>query len=231
MTMLAIVAGQVSCLPVASLREAWSNARQSSLVSGLGLSAKLTNCRYAESWSPVNCHHLPLRTAVWRLPRAVAKDQDTPDDIPQELLEDSKFARIQNDDACFGPPALLLLGFNAEDIYKVNKLMGEIDGEFMKVLLCTEQMLSYPLGMAIYADQSDIGKLKPADALPRICFISGLTGEEMMMLIQAFPQAGIEKPIFAGHVLNNTKKLLAELIEEILGDHERLSRERLRVQA
>ena len=41
--------------------------------------------------------------------------------------------------------------------------------------------------------------LQIAKALPRICFLSGLSGEEMMMFIDAFPETGImniELPIF-----------------------------------
>lgn len=35
-----------------------------------------------------------------------------------------------------------------------------------------------------------------AKSLPRICFLSGLTGEEMMMFIDAFPETGTYKYIF-----------------------------------
>ena len=35
--------------------------------------------------------------------------------------------------------------------------------------------------------------LQIAKSLPRICFFSGLSGEEMMMFIDAFPETGIEK--------------------------------------
>lgn len=34
--------------------------------------------------------------------------------------------------------------------------------------------------------------LQVAKSVPRICFISGLTGEEMMMFIDAFPESGTE---------------------------------------
>lgn len=38
--------------------------------------------------------------------------------------------------------------------------MADEIGSFAQVLLCTELMLSYPLGTALYADQSEIGKVK-----------------------------------------------------------------------
>jgi len=61
-----------------------------------------------------------------------------------------------------------------------------------------------------------------ADSLPRICIFSGLTGEEMMMFINAFPETGLEPAAFAALVPNSAEKVLGEVIEEIMGDHEML---------
>lgn len=36
----------------------------------------------------------------------------------------------------------------------------------------------------------DIFLMQIAKSLPRICFFSGLSGEEMMMFIDAFPETG-----------------------------------------
>ncbi|CAA3018772.1 Vacuolar acid trehalase [Olea europaea subsp. europaea] len=61
-----------------------------------------------------------------------------------------------------------------------------------------------------------------AKSLPRMCFLSGLTGEEMMVFIDSFPESGLEPPAFAALVPNSADKPLAELIEEIMLDHEML---------
>ncbi|KAG5533157.1 hypothetical protein RHGRI_027394 [Rhododendron griersonianum] len=61
-----------------------------------------------------------------------------------------------------------------------------------------------------------------ANSVPRICFLSGLTGEEMMMFVDAFPEIGLEPAVFAALVPNSADKPLQELIEEIMGDHEML---------
>ncbi|MFS7996607.1 hypothetical protein Hanom_Chr12g01131881 [Helianthus anomalus] len=60
----------------------------------------------------------------------------------------------------------------------------------------------------------------PTRSLPRICFLSGLTGEEMMIFIDAFPESGLAVAVFAVVVHNNADKPLQEVIEEIMGDHE-----------
>lgn len=46
--------------------------------------------------------------------------------------------------------------------------------------------------LSMYADmpKSEYSVLQIAKS-PRICFLSGLTGEEMMMFIDAFPETGI----------------------------------------
>ncbi|EOY18809.1 Uncharacterized protein TCM_043294 [Theobroma cacao] len=60
-----------------------------------------------------------------------------------------------------------------------------------------------------------------ARSLPRICFFSDLSGEEMMMFIDAFPET--EPAVFAALVPNSADKPVAELIDEIMGDHEMLT--------
>lgn len=47
-----------------------------------------------------------------------------------------------------------------------------------------------------------------AESLPRICFLSGLTGEEMMMFIDAFPETGTYKSKFQMNKEQNKGRLL-----------------------
>ncbi|XP_024991403.1 uncharacterized protein LOC112525486 isoform X2 [Cynara cardunculus var. scolymus] len=109
-----------------------------------------------------------------------------------ELIEDSKFVPLNPDDPTFGPPALLLLGFQVDELVKIQKFLKELDGEFLEI----------------------------AKSLPRICFLSGLTGEEMMMFIDSFSESGLAGTVFAAVVPNSADKPLQEVIDEIMGDHE-----------
>ncbi|XP_010267209.1 PREDICTED: uncharacterized protein LOC104604527 isoform X2 [Nelumbo nucifera] len=145
------------------------------------------------------------------------------DGVPSELIEDSKFVPLNADDPRYGPPALLLLGFELEEAVKIQQLLKELDGEFLKVIYCTEDMIAHSLWQAIHTEQSNLETVKIAKSLPRICFLSGLSGEEMMMFIDAFPETGLEPAVFAALVPNSANKLLQEVIEEIMGDHEMLS--------
>ncbi|PVH34901.1 hypothetical protein PAHAL_7G060900 [Panicum hallii] len=84
-------------------------------------------------------------------------------------------------------------------------------------------MIKQTLWDAMHTEQSNLEAVKIADSLPRICIFSGLTGEEMMMFINAFPETGLEPAAFAALVPNSSEKVLGEVIEEIMGDHEMLT--------
>ncbi|GJU67296.1 septation ring formation regulator EzrA [Tanacetum coccineum] len=156
-------------------------------------------------------------------------------EAPSEMLEeDSKFVPLNPDDSSFGPPneecvnvhlqALLLIGFQVDEVVKIQKFLKELEGEFLEVVLCTEDMLTGSLWEAINTKQPNLEASKIAKALPRICFLSGLTGEEMMMFIDAFPESGLAGTVFAAVVPNSADKPLLEVIEEIMGDHEMMNR-------
>lgn len=139
------------------------------------------------------------------------------------MVEDSKFVPLEAEDPSYGPPAILLLGFQVEEADKIQQLLKDLDGEFLQVIYCTEDMITRSLWDAVNSGQQDLGKLRIAKSVPRICFLSGLSGEEMMMFIDSFEETGLEPAVFAAHVPNSSDKSLLELTEEIMGDHEMLS--------
>ncbi|XAR72138.1 hypothetical protein NMG60_11018673 [Bertholletia excelsa] len=145
------------------------------------------------------------------------------EEIPTELVEESKFVPLNANDPQYGPPALLLLGFGVEEAAKLQQFLKELDGEFLEIIFCTEDMITRSLWEAVNTKQPNLDKVKIAKSVPRICFLSGLTGEEMMMFIDAFSESGLEPAIFAALVPNGADKPVQELIEEIMGDHEMLS--------
>ncbi|KAF2295630.1 hypothetical protein GH714_033352 [Hevea brasiliensis] len=142
--------------------------------------------------------------------------------IPSELIEDSKFVPLNADDPVYGPPALLLMGFELDEALKIRQLLKELGGEFLQVIFCTEDMIPQSLWEAMHTSQPNLETVQIAKSLPRICILSGLSGEEMMMFIDAFPETGLEAAAFAALVPNSANKPLQELIDEIMGDHEML---------
>ncbi|OMO55141.1 hypothetical protein COLO4_36178 [Corchorus olitorius] len=170
--------------------------------------------------------------------------------IPSELVEDSKFVPLNADDPTYGPPALLLLGFEVEEAQKFGKEKFELKTFYLDD--CSGSNLAMPqaakladtaifkrngwrilgemindsLWNAVTTKQPKLEEVKVAESLPRICFFSGLSGEEMMMFIDAFPESGLEPAIFAAMVPNSADKPVAELIDEIVGDHEMMTAQR-----
>ncbi|XP_039826908.1 uncharacterized protein LOC120688605 isoform X4 [Panicum virgatum] len=173
----------------------------------------------ARSAAAIPLHRAPARRRRWRGPL-----RSLPPEAPAELMEeDSKFVPLNADDPMYGPPALLLIGFDKGETDKIQAFLKELEGEFLKVIHCTEEMTKQTLWDAMHTEQPNLEAVKIADSLPRICVFSGLTGEEMMMFINAFPETGLEPAAFAALVPNSAEKVLCEVIEEIMGDHEMLT--------
>ncbi|EOA29665.1 hypothetical protein CARUB_v10015655mg [Capsella rubella] len=194
----------------------------SSRISGLATSSLL--------WTKNKSHHRNTKLKQKLCVRNSAQE------IPQTLEEDSKFVPLDPQDPRFGPPVLLLLGLTLHEAQKIQELLKELNGEFMEIVICTEYMIPRSLWEAVNTKQPDLKRVKVlfccfshkfavqiAQSLPRICFLSGLTGEEMMMFIDAFPETGLEPVVFAAMVPNSADKPISELTEEIMGDHELLT--------
>jgi len=147
-------------------------------------------------------------------------------EVPQEILEDSKFVAINNEDPRFGPAAILLIGFTPEEVATTQEMLADMGGDFMTVLLATAEMMKGTLNEALNTSQPDLSEVEVVKGLSKICFLSGLTGEELMMLVRAFPEVGLSGIAFAAHVPKNSDKQMEQLVEEIMGDHERLSKPR-----
>ncbi|XP_061370626.1 uncharacterized protein LOC133313293 [Gastrolobium bilobum] len=200
--------------------------------SAIGFSANcwlLCHARNPPSCSVISYVSVSSCSSLNRVPHSKLKyvQKVSSEGLPNELIEDSKFVPLNTEDPRYGPPALLLLGFEADEALKIQQLLKELDGQFLKVIYCTEDMVTRSLWEAMHTTQHSLEEVKIDKSLPRICFLSGLSGEEMMMFIDAFPETGLKPAAFAALVPNSANKPLQELIEEITGDHEMLTGEQL----
>ncbi|THU67152.1 hypothetical protein C4D60_Mb05t21630 [Musa balbisiana] len=138
--------------------------------------------------------------------------------IPTELAEDPKFVPLSADDPIYGPPALLLMGFEEDEMEKVFVFLSSLFR--VQVIYCTEDMIKQTVWDAMHTEQINLVDVKIAKSLPRLCILSGLSGEEMIMFIDAFPETGLQPAVFAALVPNSADKLLGDVIDEIMGDNE-----------
>ncbi|VAH17803.1 unnamed protein product [Triticum turgidum subsp. durum] len=167
----------------------------------------------------------PLPRRIWRLPllrSSLPPEGARASPRTCNIPEDSKFVPLNAEDPMYGPPAILLIGFDKSETVKIQEFLKELDGDFLKVIHCTEEMTKQTLWDAMHTEQPNVEAVKILKSPQRICIFSGLTGEEMMMFINAFPETGLEQAAFAALVPNSAEKVIAELIEEIMGDHEML---------
>ncbi|XP_011620624.1 uncharacterized protein LOC105420082 isoform X2 [Amborella trichopoda] len=84
-------------------------------------------------------------------------------ELPNELIEDPKFVPLNADDPRYGPPALLLLGFELEESSKIYQLLEELSGDFLKVIYFTEDMINCSLLDAMSTQQPNLENMKYAD--------------------------------------------------------------------
>ncbi|KAK8940580.1 hypothetical protein KSP39_PZI009840 [Platanthera zijinensis] len=89
-------------------------------------------------------------------PRTRASSEGT----SRELVDDPKFVPLNDDDPVFGPPALLLMGFDSSETSKMLLFVKELDGEFLKIILCTEVMLTQSVWDALHTQQPDLKAVK-----------------------------------------------------------------------
>jgi Domain of unknown function (DUF3783) len=118
-----------------------------------------------------------------------------------------------------GARALLLTGYTSDEATAVTKLLGRIEAGDVLVVPCAAEMLDRKLGDVLESGPG--GEPVPAEKLPRVLVMSGLTGSEFHDLMDNYKTTGLQRPIFAAATPNNlefsVKDLLIELLKEQRG--------------
>ncbi|ONL99637.1 DUF3783 domain protein [Zea mays] len=135
--------------------------------------------------SSISVPPLRSRWCQWRGPLRSLP----PEGAPAELMEeDSKFVPLNADDPMYGPPALLLIGFEKGETVTIQAFLKELEGEFLKashasavtdicknalsiymlirVIHCTEEMTKQTLWDAMHTEQPDLEAVKGWKQLP-----------------------------------------------------------------
>lgn len=136
-----------------------------------------------------------------------------------------------SDEQRFGPDALLLCGFFSAELSAVRELLSDLGADFVRVIMLEPGMEQLTLGQALQSggqEQPGAGTAArlPALGVPRILFLSGMSSQEVSMFIDAFLELELPQTIFAAAVPKSVDKPLAQLFDEITGDHERLMQQK-----
>lgn len=125
----------------------------------------------------------------------------------------------------FGPPALLLCGFAANEVEPVGELLRKVGVDGHRPILCTKPMVRQPLGEALAAAGSE-DPPAPPESLPRVMVLSGMTGPQIRAFLQGFGQTGLPRPIFASTTPHNLGILVRDLLVELLREHQEMAKQR-----
>ena len=128
----------------------------------------------------------------------------------------------------FGPEAVLLVGFTPAECAEWREILDAIGADFIRVAACDEAMTRGTLGRALETVQEDVSAVKPALGVPRMMFMSGMNGREVMELIGVYEDMceGDREwapAVFACAVPKNYDSPMSALLAEIMDDHERLT--------
>ncbi|XP_042384569.1 uncharacterized protein LOC121976466 isoform X1 [Zingiber officinale] len=124
------------------------------------------NFTFARSFFSSYLTSPPLRSSPVDRPSAISlrRHRSLPrassEGIPAELVEDSKFVPLNADDPIYGPPALLLVGFEVDEKEKIQMFLKELDGDFLKVIYCTEDMIEKTVSDAMHTEQVHLDDVK-----------------------------------------------------------------------
>ncbi len=118
--------------------------------------------------------------------------------------------------------AVLLVGFLRDEVPRVRALLDDMGADFVRVQLLTAPLLEGTLGEALEAPVP-AAAVAPATGVPRVLFVSGMSGAEAVSVMDAFSELPLPPAIFAAAVPRNVRKPMRDLLAEITGDHERLA--------
>ena len=123
----------------------------------------------------------------------------------------------------FGPDAILMVGFTAEETTRWRAELDDIEAEFVKLVTCTTAMASGALGAALEATQDDPAAVAASseayDENGRVMIFSGMIGGEVVALVDLWRTTGMDDTLFACLVPNNENSDVAGLVSEIADDH------------
>jgi hypothetical protein len=134
------------------------------------------------------------------------------------IMSQGEFGRIDHDEEPpLGPPALLLCGHSAEESGTLSSFLNTLDMQAHRLVMCTEPMLARTLEEALTA--VDEAPPVPADKLPRVIVLSGMTGAQVRVFLHRYASNRLPRPIFAMVTPSNLSFAVRDLLIDLLQEH------------
>lgn len=132
---------------------------------------------------------------------------------------DVRFEPLDSDsDQAFGPRAVLLCGYDRDEVVAIEALLAAADAGEHRIVCCTTTMGSWSIERALGGD--DGGRLLPVGKLPRVMLLSGLRDQQVQRALDAYAATGLDRPIFAVATPANLGFTVIQLLEELMAEHQ-----------
>ncbi|MHA1568966.1 MAG: DUF3783 domain-containing protein [Alphaproteobacteria bacterium] len=110
-----------------------------------------------------------------------------------------------------------MAGFAMQEGEALRELLATVGLSGIHIMFCTQSMLEMPLAQALEWQPSELPL--PPDKLPRAMVLSGLTSEEIHLILNDYPLTKLPRPIFASVTKNNLEFKVRDLLVELLKEH------------
>ncbi|GLC36474.1 hypothetical protein PLESTF_001264600 [Pleodorina starrii] len=169
-------------------------------------------------------------------PQSSGSGSEAQDDEEEEEEEGSEMMRLDSesgglgeDQSAFGPLAVLLVGFLAEEVERFRSFMLDMEADMVKIVPCSPAMMGSALGQALESEFPEYEQ--PPLGTRRTVFLSGMVGAEVMEVIGAYKDAGMPPTVWAAAVPNNYGRIVRDLVEEVHADNAAMVRRAQEAQA
>lgn len=140
-------------------------------------------------------------------------------------MNDGTFRKLDGEDEKgFGPEALLICGYSKEEGAAIKGLLSDVGATDHQIILCTETMLDKTVGQALTGD--DNSEPAPADKLPKVVLLSGLSDAQVRGFLNGFNKLGFVRPIFATATPSNLEFPVKGLLIELIREHREMAKMR-----
>ena len=133
-------------------------------------------------------------------------------------MTDAEFQKVtQSDKLLYGPRKLLLCGFPAETQSKFIRLLDMIGLAEMPLVWVSEDQADLSVGELVKTDSGAGSGL--SSQLPRAIIMSGITQNELHVLISGCRQAGMKQALWATLTPTSESWPLKNLLNELAAEH------------
>ncbi|KAK9813018.1 hypothetical protein WJX72_007622 [[Myrmecia] bisecta] len=152
--------------------------------------------------------------------RRASSDQEDEGPTFAQIDPDSEGGVGGTSEEVFGPAAVALIGFQQDEVDTFRQAMTDMEADFVKIVSCGRRQLEGSLqealeGPAPLYEQPPLG-------VRRAVILSGMYSAEVLEVIGAYKDTGLTPPVWAAAVPANYTRRLADLVDDIYGDHQRM---------